>query len=246
VSKVFLRKLSALGYQYKSELRLAGLKIHEVLDPVAAGQFLIVQPLVGINWPSVFFLLQANGIEATVSKIDQMIVLVVAGSPLAREVLSGLNAQSKKGKQNQVHIFDVGFIESETKSKFDFRSVLFPCLSALVVIFLAIFWPNESSVSPEIILEETPISCALDLNQKQIDSIFLENIISNKQLATGATLIVESALGVINLSIQESIGSAVSVLASIACTDGRVGDYVFRADVSGSGSIIQLGQKLNP
>ena len=60
------------------------------------------------------------------------------------------------------------------------------------------------------------------------------------------TISQTSELGQIEIMIRNTIGSTISASGTISCQDGRQKQLSFRADLSGEGYLVTLGEKLNP
>jgi hypothetical protein len=170
--------------------------------------------------------------------------VVTGDSASTREVLQSSNASANQCAREQILVPDVGFVNAGIRKRFEPRVVIGPALIAVASLAL-VFVPTVLPESPEKVqLETQEVDCALDLSPAEIEK-WIASSMGESALSSGEVL-VQSKLGDLSIEIEQTIGSTQSVTGSIRCDDGRSKTLHYRLDASANGSLVELGQKLDP
>lgn len=229
-----------MGYQIVSKIRIPGLRAYITHTQRLGNNLLIQGSLFGPSWPSVCAFLEQKQIQYTLIEAGS-VWLAVLDSPQNRQELLELEASAKLSRRTQVLLPGSGFVESGMIKKFETRTLLVPAITTLgIVLFSGLFLGSQSSPSVDPI---TKTSCALDLSRNEFNIWLQENLSSSS--AKTNQVVLQTELGLINLTVDQSIGSTRSFTGYIQCNDGRSKPLSFRADNSSLGSIVELGEKLD-
>jgi len=243
MSRQLVRKLSALGYEYRGEIKVAGFGCLKLADGSGKQLLAVLENPFGLSWPAIHSEFRVLGLEVAVLQIDGTVVLVLEASRKAINELEGLAGQIKTKASRQLYISGVGFVATEQKQKLNPKSLILPLTALLSTLLMVVIWPKGESL-PLSTENEKSASCALDLSPKGQSSWILEKL--NSDSKTGDVLSHSSELGQLELQIVQALGTAISATGTISCSDGRKQAISFRADLSGKGFLIPLGQKLDP
>ena len=140
---------------------------------------------------------------------------------------------------------EMGFVSAGMKKRFETRNLLGPVTIGLVSLGLFLVpavVPDEEPIEQSAQLE---ISCALDLSADEIKD-WVATSLEDLEAASSAEVLVQSKLGALSLKIQQTLGSTQSVTGKVECDDGRSKQLHYRLDTSANGSLVEIGQKLNP
>jgi hypothetical protein len=238
------RVLIARGYYLGKALSVRGLRIHQTQDQLGSEFLLIRGKVLGPSWPTIAKVLDEAQIDYTLIEAGKLWLLAQDGERI-RGIVSGLNQQAKQSASQEVLVPEVGFVSAGMKKRFDTRNLLGPVtigLFSLGLFFVPAVVPDEQPLEQSAQLE---ISCALDLSADELKE-WVANSLQDRKSASSAEVLVQSALGTLSLKIQQTLGSTQSVTGQVECDDGRLKQLHYRLDASANGSLVEIGQKLNP
>jgi hypothetical protein len=238
------RVLIARGYYLGKALSVRGLHIYKIHDQLGSEFLLIRGKVLGPSWPTIAKVLDEAQIDYTLIEAGKLWLLAQESERIHR-IVAGLNQQAKQSASQEVLVPEVGFVSAGIKKRFETRTLLGPVTIGLVSLGLFLVpavvtqeEPLEQSVRPEI-------SCALDLSADELKD-WVANGLEDRETASSADVLVQSKLGALSLKIQQTLGSTQSVTGKIECDDGRSKQLHYRLDTSANGSLVEIGQKLNP
>lgn len=237
------RTLNALGYSIMERLKFPGLRVYAGSWSRSRPVLLVGGSRFGITWASVAHLLSENQFNFEIPPVGQ-VWLVVEDNYRVRKFLETVQDLSVLSARTQVHITQVGFLDSAIKPKFEWRALAAPLT---ILIFLGGVWAwstHEPIDAQKQVEKESVISCALDLDQSSLADWLLSEL-QNVQLKQGQTTL-KTEQGNLDLTITNQIGSTQSVAGHLVCLDGRNKTLQFRIDKSNSGSLIFLTDLLDP
>jgi hypothetical protein len=238
------RVLIARGYYLGKALSARGLRIHQTHDQLGSEFLLIRGKLLGPSWPTIAKVLDEAQIDYTLIEAGKLWLLAQESERIHR-IVAGLNQQAKQSASQEVHVPEVGFVSAGMKKRFETRNLLGPVTIGLVSLGLFLV--------PAVVQDEEPIeqsaqleiSCALDLSADE-QKDWVATSLEDRETASSAEVLVQSKLGALSLKIQQTLGSTQSVTGKIECDDGRSKQLHYRLDTSANGSLVEIGQKLNP
>jgi hypothetical protein len=238
------RVLIARGYYLGQALSVRGLRIHQTQDQLGSDFLLIRGKVLGPSWPTIAKVLDEAQIDYTLIEAGKLWLLAQDGERI-RGIVSGLNQQAKQSASQEVLVPEVGFVSAGIKKRFDTRNLLGPVTIGLVSLGLFLVpavVPEEGPLEQSAQLE---ISCALDLSADELKNWVATNL-EDLEAASSAEVLVQSKLGALSLKIQQTLGSTQSVTGKVECEDGRSTQLHYRLDTSANGSLVEIGQTLNP
>ena len=237
------RLLAARGISLGEPLNLKGLRVHSAYDHNGA-KLLLRGRITGPSWPSISLHLESLDIESSLIEVGKIWILT-ADTEQTRSILNQLSRRARQSLNELVLVPDVGFVSGGAKRKFDPRSLIGPIAFSLMILGFALIptaLPEQIEQKPTV---DDKLSCALDLSDFEMRKWIAESI-SVRDLASPKKILVNSELGLLDLEIEQTLGSTQSVTGSIECNDGRTKQLHYRLDASANGTLVELGQKLNP
>lgn len=242
--QIHVRLLVAQGYYLGKALSAPGLRIYQAQDQLSSDFLLFRGKTLGPSWPTIAKLLDESQIEYSLVEAGKL-WLVVSDTERIRQVFSSLSKRVKQSASEDVLVPEVGFVSAGRKGQFELRNLLGPFCIGLASLGLFLV----PALFPEKKTEEQPlqaeISCALDLSPDEIRD-WVAASLEERELVSSAEVLVQSALGVLNLKFEQTLGSTQSVIGKIECKDGRSKPLHYRLDASANGGLVELGQELNP
>jgi hypothetical protein len=139
-----------------------------------------------------------------------------------------------------VFLEDVGFVDLDSKSRPNFRLMLLPASS--LVLVLGTFWNFIEQPSEEKQKQAATVVCIVDSNKPEFNQWLSSSLQSEPALIAGQEVLVNSELGDLKVVVERVIGSAAKVSGSAMCSDGRELKINHRVDISGTGDVLELGQ----
>jgi hypothetical protein len=235
------RKLNALGYQLGPKLKVPGLEV-VTLENQSGQQMLLIGGLVlGPTWPQIYLYLSKLNPPPRFVSVGKTPFVLIEDSSEARRLLELLPRDIRANRGLEVHIEDVGFVELEAKSVRQVRSLLLPAATVVGVFVLGILWKPPISPGTDAKTEETGVSCIVDASKAEFDQ-WLSRALISQQTSQGQVLEISTGLAQIELTVESTIGSAARVSGIAVCEDGRELVINHRVDVSGTGTLLELGQ----
>lgn len=236
------RVLSAKGISIGKSLPARGLLVYCAHDQTGA-KLLLRGKIVGPTWVAISILLELSDIEYELIEVGRIWLLAPDSEP-TRLVLEKLNTEAKQNAREFVLVPDVGFVSAGVKGRFEISTLIGPIAIAILSLGLPIFAAALPERTQEPTVEEQ-ITCVLDLPANELRDWVVASI-SNRNAGSRAQINVSSDSGVLNLEIEQTLGSTQSVIGFVECPDGRSKQLHYRLDSSANGRLIELGQKLNP
>jgi hypothetical protein len=238
------RLLAAKGIAVGKTLPIPGLKVFLANDHSANSLLIVRGNVWGPSWPALTTQLEQSGIEHSLIEAGKA-WLVVLDSSHTRSVLHESRDRAKLSAREQVMVPEVGFVSAGVKKRFEPRLIVGPAVVALVSVGLAFLPALLLKESEQADVEDTAVTCALDLPDRLLREWIVSTLDSASPNSSGE-LLVQSNLGLLKLETQQVIGSTQSVSGFIECQDGRQLQLHYRLDRSANGSFVELGQKLDP
>ena len=238
------RLLAARGLELGQKQQFKQLVVFEAIDSVGQNVLAIRASVLGTSWPSIAWVLSEADIE--IKLLDAGPIWVIAAdNAMVREVLEKLSALAKASSRDLVLVPEVGFVNSGVGKKFEPRVLIGPALGLIAVIGLS-FWTVSSAADQEVLVAETsPISCALDLENRELEK-WLVSTIGTNPINSSGSVVAQEELGLLNLEVGQVLGSTQEISGYLECRDGRKKSLHYRLDVSASGNLVPLGPKLDP
>lgn len=235
------RKLNALGYQIAFKLKFSGLAVVALEGPTGEQLLLVSSVFHGPAWPQIYESLSGVVPGPRLMSLGSAPAVIVEDSPEARQVLESLFKNAKATRQIEVHIEDIGFVDLDRKPTREFKHLVMPAFSAVVVVALGFVWISTNS-SPE---EAKPISsdstCIVDVSQLEFQD-WLSKSLGSQSVTQDQVIEIRTELGELAVVVESTIGSAAKVTGIARCPDGRELAINHRVDSSGAGAVLELGQ----
>ena len=239
-----LRLLAARGLELGQKLRFNRLLVFEALDSAGQSALAIRASFFGTGWPSIVWVLSRADIEIKLIEAGRVWV-VAADNPMVREVLEQIGESAKASSRELVLVPEVGFVNAGVGKRFEPRLLIGPGIGLVAVLGLSIWLGSAAADQDVLVAENSPISCALDLENRDLEQWLVSAISKNKNSGSGA-VVIQGELGLLNLEVGQVLGSTQEISGYLECRDGRKTNLHYRLDVSASGSLVPLGQKLDP
>ena len=238
------RLLAAKGIVIGKAIRCKAVSALTASDSARNSLLIFRGKLSGPSWPTIAFQLDEAGLDYSLVEVGK-VWIVSADSPRVRSVLQELPERARDSLRQQVFVSDVGFVNAERNKKFEPRVLIGPVLLLVLGLSVSLVPAATQELIEPTIAESPQLACALDLSEAD-----LENWIASKINLTLSSISkdvrVESSLGVLNLQVEQTIGSTQSISGSIQCEDGRTKSLRYRIDASANGNLVKLGQRLDP
>jgi hypothetical protein len=238
------RLLAAKGIAVGKALPMRGLKVFLATDHSANLVLIVRGNLWGPSWPALATQLEQSGIDFSLIEAGK-VWLVVLDSTHTRSVFHDSRNRAKLIAREQVMVPEVGFVTAEIKRRFEPRFIVGPAVVALISLGLSFSPSLLAQESEQAIVEDTEVSCALDLPDRLLRQ-WIESTLDSASPNSSGEVLAQSNLGLLMLETQQVIGSTQSVVGFIECQDGRQMQLHFRLDASANGGFVELGQKLDP
>ena len=235
------RKLNALGYQLGPKLKIPGLEV-VTLENQSGQQMLLIGGLVlGPTWPQIYLYLSKLNPPPRFVSVGKTPFVLIEDSSEARRLLELLPRDIRANRGREVHIEDIGFVELETKSVRQVRSLLLPAVAVVGVVVLGILWKPPISTPKDPRTAEIGVTCIVDASQAEFEN-WLAHTLGSEQLSQGTVLEISTDLAQVEITVESTIGSAAKLSGIAVCEDGRELVINHRVDVSGTGTVLELGQ----
>jgi hypothetical protein len=141
-----------------------------------------------------------------------------------------------------VFLEDVGFVELQSKSKTNFKILLLPIVSMVLVVVLGTLWSSLEQPSSEKPVRVVTDDCIVDLSKSEFDRWLSSFLKSEPALIAGQEFFINTELGDLAIVVDKVIGSAAKVSGLVTCSDQRQLEINHRVDTSGTGDVLELGQ----
>jgi hypothetical protein len=237
-----LRTLAAQGIAVRVRLKIRGLDVYEAIRETGDRVLIFSGAVIGPGWPSIHYVLETAKISFSIVDLGKP-YFVAADSSQLREVLGSLWLVSKHGVRDEVFVNGEGFLSTELRKRFDARVLIAPI--ALLVFMVPIGASYLIQPEDKTTQEAKALTCALDLSDSEFQVWLKEQIVMREQ-TPAKQLVIQTELGVINLTVEQTLGSTQLISGTLECQDGRSIDLQFRTDAQSGGGFLDLGQELDP
>lgn len=238
-----LRTLATRGIEFRGLQNFKGLEAYEAIDGRGSELLIFSGRVFGPNWVSIGYALEQSGIRYELLHLGRTFFLVNDTQEL-RKLLGEMKSASRKSSRDEIFVQDIGFMASDVRRKFDSRVLIAPALILGVTVSVSLFQPSDSGIKPEDTEPTIRISCALDLAEVEFE-VWLQDQIEKASTEAGQ-LVIATDLGIVNLEVRQALGSTLLIHGSLTCQDGRSRDLQFRTDSLQGGSLVELGERLDP
>lgn len=240
-----LRKLSALGYTVREQLKTPGLETTRVQDQ-AGGELLLISPkLFGPTWPQVHqSLIQFGPVLKTLSALEKP-KIIVSDSDEARQAIYCLSVDARKSRESEVFLEEVGFSRIRQNKTFDFRFLLLPSISVVAVIAIGLFFRSQQAPVENQAVQLIKPSCVVDLTEIEFQSWLAEATRLEGPVTAGDLIQLSRDAGDLEVRVDVVLGSAAKLSGIAVCLDGRNRLVSHRVDTSGSGTVLELPKGLD-
>lgn len=236
------RKLGALSYNLGPKLRLVGLQA-ELATKGDQKLILLQGNTLRAHWSQLYVALNNLGHEPKVIRIGEKFLLQVSDSTSLREDLAGLALRLVSNRESMVHLPGIGFEPTadsgNTKSRAKFLGPVLSLILALAAWFALAGQENESE--NELSAELTaPISCILEGSQTEFQSWLDNQLQGRDKELLDSNLLLDTEVGSATISVADQVGDAILVNVKVACDGRETKEFLFRADRSLIGPLVQL------
>jgi hypothetical protein len=235
------RKLSALGYSIGQKLKLGGVEATCLTNRRGDCLLLVSNVFYGPSWVQIFKSLEHLVPSPTLVTHGNTPAVLIADSPIARDLVGRLFEEAKVSRGKQVHLEGIGFVELESKPKSDLKHLALPLASIVFVVSLGIFWGNSQQKRQSVGVAPVADSCIVDLSPAEFENWLSQTLESEPALSGGLEVQKQTNLGQLNIVVENTIGSAAKVTGKAVCADGRERLVKHRIDSSGEGGVFELG-----
>jgi hypothetical protein len=237
-----LRTLAARGISVQGALKISGLDAYQATGEAGQATLVFSGAAAGPSWVSIGQILESSDVGFSLVTLSRP-YFVVDDSSEVRQLLEGILPVSRQSVREEVFVEGQGFLVSVLPKKFDARLLIAP-ISVLVGTMAFAFWilgkPAQSPDSAVI-----PLACAIDMTQAEFASWLQEQILTTDE-SVADQLVIRTELGIIDLTIEQTLGSTQLMSGAFSCEDGRSTTLQFRTDSEQAGSFVDLGQGLDP
>jgi hypothetical protein len=229
-----IRKLMASGYAVGDKLKASGLEATCIENHSGTPMLLISNLPNGPSWPQIYKSLES---------LEPAPALVTTGdSRQARQIIGSLAKNANHARARNVFLEDVGFVELQSKSKPNFKILLLPIASMVLVVVLGTLWslmeqPSEKEQTPA-----APEVCIVDSSKTEFNQWLSSALDSEPPLIAGQEFSIDTERGDLAIVVDKVIGSAAKVSGLVTCSDQRQLEINHRVDTSGTGDVLELGQ----
>jgi len=237
-----IRKLMASGYDVGDNLKASGLEATCIENQLGTAMLLISNLPNGPSWPQIYKSLESLEPAPALVTTGKHPAVLVQDSRQARQVIGSLAKNANHARARNVFLEDVGFVELQSKSKTNFKILLLPIVSMVLVVVLGTLW---SSLEQPISEKPVPVvtdDCIVDLSKSEFDRWLSSSLKSEAALIAGQEISINTGLGDLAIVVDKVIGSAAKVSGLVTCSDQRQLEINHRVDTSGTGDVLELGQ----
>lgn len=237
-----IRKLMASGYDVGDNLKASGLEATCIENQLGTAMLLISNLPNGPSWPQIYKSLESLEPAPALVTTGKHPAVLVQDSRQARQVIGSLAKNANHARARNVFLEDVGFVELQSRSKPNFKILLLPIVSMVLVVVLGTLW---SSLEQPISEKPVPVvtdDCIVDLSKSEFDRWLSSSLESAPALIAGQELLLNTELGDLAIVVDKVIGSAAKVSGLVKCSDQRQLEINHRVDTSGTGDVLELGQ----
>jgi hypothetical protein len=236
------RKLTALGYSTGKKLKLPGVEAICVQDPLGQSLLLVSNVFYGPSWAQIYKSVEHLIPTPSLITPGNTPAVLIADSASNRELVASIFERANASRSKQVHLDGIGFVELENKAKPELKFLALPLISIIFVVGIGIFWSNNQQQKVGVEAITAAESCIVDANKSEFERWLGESLENQQALSVGQEIQMNTGLGELSVLVESIIGSAAKVTGVAECSDGRKRAINHRADTSGSGAVLELGQ----
>jgi hypothetical protein len=237
-----IRKLMASGYDVGDNLKASGLEATCIENQLGTAMLLISNLPNGPSWPQIYKSLESLEPAPALVTTGKHPAVLVQDSRQARQVIGSLAKNANHARARNVFLEDVGFVELQSKSKTNFKILLLPIVSMVLVVVLGTLWSSLEQPSSEKPVRVVTDDCIVDLSKSEFDRWLSSFLKSEPALIAGQEFFINTELGDLAIVVDKVIGSAAKVSGLVTCSDQRQLEINHRVDTSGTGDVLELGQ----
>jgi hypothetical protein len=237
-----IRKLMASGYDVGDNLKASGLEATCIENQLGTAMLLISNRPNGPSWPQIYKSLESLEPAPALVTTGKHPAVLVQDSRQARQIIGSLAKNANHARARNVFLEDVGFVELQSKSKTNFKILLLPIVSMVLVVVLGTLWSSLEQPSSEKPVRVVTDDCIVDLSKSEFDRWLSSFLKSEPALIAGQEFFINTELGDLAIVVDKVIGSAAKVSGLVTCSDQRQLEINHRVDTSGTGDVLELGQ----
>jgi hypothetical protein len=223
-------------------LKASGLEATCIENQLGTAMLLISNLPNGPSWPQIYKSLESLEPAPALVTTGKHPAVLVQDSRQARQVIGSLAKNANHARARNVFLEDVGFVELQSKSKTNFKILLLPIVSMVLVVVLGTLWSSLEQPSSEKPVRVVTDDCIVDLSKSEFDRWLSSFLKSEPALIAGQEFFINTELGDLAIVVDKVIGSAAKVSGLVTCSDQRQLEINHRVDTSGTGDVLELGQ----
>ena len=239
-----LRTLAARGLAVQKSIGIRGIDAYLSLDKAGTSQLVFSGSWLGPSWINVAHVLDMHEVKFSVLLLGRP-YLVAEDSGTLRRILSHVTSAAKQSIRDEVFIEGEGFVVSGMKKSIDVTVLIAPAIVLSISVILAANTFSSSAPTQENLPQEDPLSCAIDMSDSEFSSWIRQQLVSRDK-TPASKLLVQTEMGVINLTVEQTIGSTQLMTGTVGCDDGRSRTLKFRTDTKDGGGFVELEPRLDP
>jgi len=225
-----IRALDAMGFRLGKRIRVPFIECFEVQEQDLV--LLYVGPFAP-TWPTLLMALGQLDPRARPIEVGGRVLLLVADSPALRGKLTELIRNARLVRKSEVLLEGTGFISSSIQRRFEPRQLVLPAIALLIVVIGLVLIPKQSPpVSSEAENLAEPV-CPIQLSEADRKA-WLTELLGQKPLTESSSVIYQSDLASVSVSVSEAIGSQVALRAIITCSDEQEATFLYRTNLIGA------------
>ena len=239
-----LRTLAARGLSVQKSIGIRGIDAYLSLEKEGSSQLVFSGSWLGPSWINIAHVLDMHEVKFSVFMLGRP-YLVAEDSGNLRSILSHMTSAAKRSIRDEVFIEGEGFVVSGMKKGIDVSALIAPAIVLSISVILAANTFFSSPPNQENLPQEDPLSCALDMSDSGFSSWIRQQLVSRDK-TPASQLLVQTEIGVINLTVEQTIGSTQLMTGTVGCDDGRSRTLKFRTDTQDGGGFLELEPRLDP
>ena len=233
------RLFSALGLEVGLRIRAPRLRVFMAKNLQGESLLLIRGSGFGPTWANLANIFEGSGQVVKILRVGEYWVCIQDCFE-CRELIRLVSAQVTADSRTKILVPDVGFVESNQKRKIDPRHIAIPAIFLVSTMALGAWLNIDVPEDKSLGVEEEAISCALDLKPQEFEGWLMQQLTKSLN-AESRDLVAQTELGLLNIRIDEQIGSTQKISGHLECPDGRSQAFEYRGDNTNLGKLMPLG-----
>lgn len=233
------RLFSALGIEVGLRIRAPRLQVYMATNLQGESLLLVRGSGFGPNWANLANIFEGSGQVIKILRVGEYWVCVQDCFE-CRELIQLVSSQVTADSKTKILVPDVGFVESNQKRKIDPRHIAIPAIVLVSSIALGAWLNLDAPEDKSLGVEEETISCALDLKPQEFQGWLMQQLTESLN-ADSREFVAQTELGLLNVRIDQQIGSTQKISGHIECPDGRSQPFEYRGDNTNLGKLMPLG-----